>query len=137
MKGLFKTFGKGILFIVILPFWIIAFSLFLLYAIVVFFITLFSAIPAYFRGESVFSPDEIDIAASKKLAEQKQQAQAPPPAPVVQPQTTIILNAVPMKTEEAPIEYIENEAAPLQQITAKDFHESLPEADVVTKEEEK
>lgn len=140
MKGLFKKLGKGILFVFILPFWVIAFLLFTVFALCAYFYTLFAAIPAYLRGESVLSPTEIDIAASTKLAEQKKQAQMAPPAPVVQSQTTIILNAVPLQNtqEEKPITYVEHEKEPgeMRQLTEKDFQESLPEAILISEEDD-
>ncbi|MDY0214572.1 MAG: hypothetical protein RBS24_03525 [Bacilli bacterium] len=145
MKGLFGKLGKGILFVVVFPFWLIAFVLFAIYSIFVFLFTLFAAIPAYLKGESVLSPDELDIAASKKLAEQKLQAQTQPPAPIVQPQTTIILNAVPQQPqvqphvspEEKEIVVVNDDSAPMQQITIQDFQESLHEEVKVGEGEDK
>ena len=139
MAGLFKKLGKGIMFIFILPFWVVTFLLFTIYAIGAYFFTLFSAIPAYLRGESVLSPTEIDIAASTKLAEQKKQSQMAQPSPIVQPQTTIILNAVPVQQkEETPITFVEHEKAEpeMQQLTEQDFKASLPEEVLVGEEED-
>lgn len=85
MKGLFKKLGQGIMFIFVAPFWLVAFLLFTLFSIFVFLFTLISAIPAYFRGESILAPSEIDIAASTKIAEQKRMAQIPD-APIFQTQ---------------------------------------------------
>ena len=140
MAGLFKKLGKGIMFIFILPFWVVAFLLFTIYALGAYFFTLFAAIPSYLRGESVLSPTEIDIAASTKLAEQKKQSQMAQPAPIVQPQTTIILNAVPVQQkEETPITFVEHQKAEpeMQQLTEQDFKASLPEEILVEEEEDK
>jgi hypothetical protein len=136
MKGLFKRLGHGFLFILVVPFWIMTFVLFSVYAIVSYIFTFFTAIPAYFRGESVFGPSELDIAASTRLAEQKLQAQMPPPAPIVQPSTTIIFNAPPPQGQADPrINYIQQDGTIYRQVTAQDV-QKIP-TDVIVEEEKK
>lgn len=132
MKGLFKKLGYGILFIVVLPVWLIAFVLFSLYAIALFIFTFFTAIPAYFKGESIFGPSELDIAASTRLAEQKLQAQQPPPAPIVQPSTTIIFNAPPPPQHEDPrVNYIQQDGTIYRALPEQDTTASIPEQIII------
>lgn len=135
MKGLFKRLGHGFLFILVLPIWLITFVFFGVYAIISYIFTFFSAIPAYFRGESIFGPSELDIAASTRLAEQKLQAQMPPPAPVVQPSTTIIFNTPPQGQVDKRINYIEQNGTIYRQVSTHD-PDKLP-TDVIIEEEKK
>ncbi len=95
MKDLFKRFGRGFLFILVLPFWVVVFVLFTIYAVFSFLYTLISTIPLFFKGESVLGPSELDIAASTKLAKQKELDSLPDSSPFIQPvptQPTIVVN---------------------------------------------
>lgn len=139
MKGLFKRLGQGILFILALPFGIAIFILFSIYAIITFFYTFFSAIPAFFKGENVFGPTELDIAASTRLAEQKLAAQQPPPPPVVQPSTTINLFTVQQPgTGQVPppqVTYTQSDGVTYRRVTEQEVA-ALPEETIIDNSEE-
>lgn len=144
MKGLFKKLGQGMLFILALPFGLIIFALFSVYAIIMFFYTFFSSIPAFFRGENVFGPDELDIAASTRLAEQKlatqqQSVQQTPP-----PSTTINLYNVqqpqqPGQEQTPPpppeITYTTQDGVTYRRVTEQEVTK-LPEEAIIENEEE-
>lgn len=135
MKGLFRKLGHGILFVFVLPIWVLVFALFTLWSIVVFFFTFFSAIPAFFRGESILEPSELDVAASTKLAEKKMLEQAPPVAPVVQPTTTIILNTLPPQPGQLPnqqVTYIQDGTV-YRKLTNEETVQ-IPEGSIVNEE---
>lgn len=92
MKAFFKRLGHGFVFIIILPFWLVVFVLFTVYSIFAFLFTVISAIPAFFKGESILAPSELDIAATTKIAEQKHMDSLPDAQIVpqqVQPQITV------------------------------------------------
>lgn len=136
MKALFKRLGHGFLFILVVPFWLILFALFCVFSIISYIFTFLSAIPAYFRGESIFGPSELDVAASTRLAEQKLQAQLPPPAPIVQPSTTIIFNAPPPQGQADPsVNYIQQDGTIYRQVSTQE-PERIP-TDVIIEEEKK
>ncbi|OQC10337.1 MAG: hypothetical protein BWX74_00685 [Tenericutes bacterium ADurb.Bin087] len=138
MKGLFKRLGQGLLFILALPFGLIIFAIFAVYAIMMFFYTLFSAIPAFFKGENVFGPTELDIAASTRLAEQKLAAQQPPPPPVVQPSTTINLFTVQQPgSEQVPpqVTYTQGDGVTYRRVTEQEVAK-LPEEAIIDHKED-
>ena len=59
------------------------------------FTPLFPQFPSSFKGESVLGPSELDIAASTKLAKQKELDSLPDSSPFIQPvptQPTIVVN---------------------------------------------
>ncbi|OQA79154.1 MAG: hypothetical protein BWY30_00257 [Tenericutes bacterium ADurb.Bin239] len=137
MKGLFKRLGQGFLFILALPLGVIIFAGFSVYAVIMFFYTFFSAIPAFFKGENVFGPTELDIAASTRLAEQKLAAQQPPPAPVVQPSTTIILNTIQQPgTQPTPpqVTYIQQDGVVYKQVSEQELAQ-IPEEAIIDAED--
>lgn len=127
MIGIFKTLGRGFIFILILPFWIVVFVLFLIYAIFSFLYTLISTIPLFFRGESVLAPSELDIAASTKLAKQKELESLPDSGPFVQPvaqQPTIIVNVQtppPLQTKPDVTDLIEQDGAVYRRLTKEEI----------------
>ncbi len=129
MKDIFKRIGRGFLFILVLPFWVVVFALFLIYALFSFFYTLFSTIPLYFKGESVLGPSELDVAASTKLAKQKELESLPDSGPFVQPapgQPTIVVNVntppvIPPQNE--PNNFIEQDGAVYRRLTEQEIRE--------------
>lgn len=126
MKSLFKSMGNGIIFILVLPFWLVVFAFFSVYSVIVFLITFFTSIPAYLKGESVFGPSKLDVAAATKLAEHKKTALEPPlqtinPQPIVQPSTTIIFNTNALPPGQQPqVGYIQQDGTVYRQVTTQD-----------------
>ena len=138
MKGLFKNIGHGFLFIVIFPFWLIVFALFTIWSIFTFFFTFLTAIPAYFRGESILGHSELDVGASTKIAEAKLLQELPPSAPISQaPPMTINVYTNPVYPEQLPTQqkYIEKDGTIYRQLSASE-QRLLSEKAVVQEEKE-
>lgn len=138
MKAFFRRLGLGFVFILVLPFWLVAFVLFAVFSIFVYLFTLISAIPAYFKGESILAPSELDIAASTKIAEQKHMASLPD-APLVaeQQQPTIIVNVTqgPQPQQQVQQNYIEQDGVIYRAVTTQEA-EALPSATEIKEESE-
>lgn len=123
MKSLFKKLWHGLVFTVVLPFWLVVFALFTIWAMLVFFFTFLTAIPGYFRGESILAPDELDVAATTKIAEEKLLEKLPPSSPVVQQQQPVTINlftAPPQAQTEVAADkakYIEQDGTIYRQLT--------------------
>lgn len=138
MKTFFKRLGLGFVFILVLPFWLVAFVLFAVFSIFVYLFTLISAVPAYFKGESILAPSELDIAASTKLAEQKHMASLPDAqlvAPAQQP--TIIVNVTqgPQPQPQPQQNYIEQDGVIYRAVTTTEA-QSVPSETAVKEDSE-
>lgn len=129
MKDIFKRFGRGFLFILVLPFWVVVFVLFLIYAIFSFLYTLISTIPLFFKGESVLGPSELDVAASTKIAKQKELESLPDSGPFIQPapsQPTIIVNVQTPPVIPPPIDpnnFIEQDGVIYRRLTKEEIQQ--------------
>lgn len=55
-----KTFGKGLLYFVLLPFIVVFLLLYGLYLLVIFFITLFKILVLFFKGKTISLKNELD-----------------------------------------------------------------------------
>ena len=66
-----KTFGKGLLYFVLLPFIVVFLLLYGLYLLVIFFITLFKILVLFFKGKTVSLKNELDEKAFEILKNKK------------------------------------------------------------------
>lgn len=66
-----KTFGKGLLYFVLLPFIVVFLLLYGLYLLVIFFITLFKILVLFFKGKTISLKNELDEKAFEILKNKK------------------------------------------------------------------
>lgn len=66
-----KTFGKGLLYFVLLPFIVVFLLLYGLYLLVIFFITLFKILVLFFKGKTISLKNELDEKAFDILKNKK------------------------------------------------------------------
>lgn len=66
-----KTFGKGLLYFILLPFIVVFLLLYGLYLLVIFFITLFKILVLFFKGKTVSLKNELDEKAFEILKNKK------------------------------------------------------------------
>ncbi len=69
-----KTFGKGLLYFVLLPFIVVFLLLYGLYLLVIFFITLFKILVLFFKGKTISLKNELDEKAFEILKNKKMNA---------------------------------------------------------------
>ena len=69
-----KTFGKGLLYFVLLPFIVVFLLLYGLYLLVIFFITLFKILMLFFKGKTISLRNELDEKAFEILKNKKMNA---------------------------------------------------------------
>lgn len=69
-----KTFGKGLLYFVLLPFIVVFLLLYGLYLLVIFFITLFKILILFFKGKTISLRNELDEKAFEILKNKKMNA---------------------------------------------------------------
>lgn len=134
MKAFFKRIGRGFIFILILPFWLVVFVLFTVYSVLAFLFTIISAIPAFFKGESILAPSELDIAATTKIAEQKHMDSLPDAQIVPQqapPQITVNVIQGPAPTPPQNQNYIEQDGVIYRALSSDEVN------DLKVKEEQK
>lgn len=85
-----KSFGFGLLYIVLLPFILVGIALIAVYAVVVFFIEFVIMLINFFSGKKLFPPFEEDVKAQKIIQNQLDAKLNPQPAPTPQPQTVFV-----------------------------------------------
>ena len=73
MTGFLKTFGKGVLYVVLLPFIIAFVAIYMVYLLITFFVMLFKNIIMFFMGKSPLGDLKEDKEA-KKIIEAKEKA---------------------------------------------------------------
>lgn len=71
MSSFFKTFGKGILYVIFLPFILLLLALYALLGVFVMFTLFIKNIILFFRGKSIFTPLEEDVQADRILHKSK------------------------------------------------------------------
>ena len=69
-----KTFGKGLLYFVLLPFIVVFLLLYGLYLLDIFFITLFKILVLFFKGKTISLKNELDEKAFEILKNKKMNA---------------------------------------------------------------
>lgn len=69
-----KTFGKGLLYFVLLPFIVVFLLLYGLYLLVIFLITLFKILVLFFKGKTISLKNELDEKAFEILKNKKMNA---------------------------------------------------------------
>lgn len=69
-----KTFGKGLLYFVLLPFIVVFLLLYGLYLLAIFFITLFKILVLFFKGKTISLKNELDEKAFEILKNKKMNA---------------------------------------------------------------
>lgn len=69
-----KTFGKGLLYFVLLPFIVVFLLLYGLYLLVIFFITLFKILVLFFKGKTISLKNELDEKAFEIFKNKKMNA---------------------------------------------------------------
>ena len=93
MINFFKNFGKGILYVLVLPFLLVGMAL---YGVVAFFVFLFLCVKGlvlFFSGRSLYEDLPEDVEAKKRLAA----VNNPTPAPAASGEATVV-NATPIIT---------------------------------------
>ena len=73
MTGFLKTFGKGVLYVVLLPFIIAFVAIYMVYLLITFFVMLFKNIIMFFMGKSLLGDLKEDKEA-KNIIEAKEKA---------------------------------------------------------------
>jgi len=122
MLNFFKVFGKGILYVIGLPFILAFLGLYAIYCLVMFFYMAFKNIVIFFSGGTPNGDMKEDVEAKRiLLARQEKQdavndlllrAYAPQPQPQVQPQP--VQNNQP--TIEQPVQSFDDEQIPTQEV---------------------
>lgn len=69
-----KTFGKGLLYFVLLPLIVVFLLLYGLYLLVIFFVTLFKILVLFFKGKTISLKNELDEKAFEILKNKKMNA---------------------------------------------------------------
>jgi hypothetical protein len=85
MKSFFKSFGLGLLYTVLSPFFVLYLVLYAIYGIFAFIILGIRGIVLYFMGRSIFKPLQVDIEAEAILNQPKIVSERPTPTPPSQP----------------------------------------------------
>ncbi|MDR1697510.1 MAG: hypothetical protein LBR37_01140 [Erysipelotrichaceae bacterium] len=65
MLALIKTFGKGLLYIIALPFFVVAIALGAVLAVFVFIYLLLKSIITFFKGRTIFTPLAEEVEANR------------------------------------------------------------------------
>ena len=68
MLSFLKTFGLGVLYVILLPVIALFFVLYAIYCIFVYFVMFIIAVVKFFKGESIFDPLPEDIIAQERMA---------------------------------------------------------------------
>ena len=68
MSALFKSFGKGLLYVVIFPALVVGIAIYAVFGLFVFIFQLGKLVYLFFTGRTLFSDLEEDIAAKAKLS---------------------------------------------------------------------
>lgn len=76
MFGFLKVFGRGVLYIVLLPFIVLIWVLFTVYNIFLFVVMFFVSVIKWVKGGSPFADTKEDVQAKKLLLERQNQASA-------------------------------------------------------------
>ena len=74
MSSLFKSFGKGLLYVVIFPALVAGIALYAVFGLFVFIFQLGKLIYLFFTGRTLFSDYEEDIAAKAKLSKNEEES---------------------------------------------------------------
>lgn len=69
MSAIFKSFGKGLLYVIIFPALVVAIAIYAVFGLFVFVFQFGKLIYLFFTGRTLFSDLEEDIAAKAKLSE--------------------------------------------------------------------
>ena len=78
MSSLFKTFGKGLLYVVIFPALVVGIAIYAVFGLFVFVFQLGKLVNLFFTGRTLFSDLEEDIAAKAKLSENVEEEKKEP-----------------------------------------------------------
>ena len=130
MAELFKKFGMGILYILVLPIFLLALIIFGAYGVIVFILLSIKSIFLFFMGKSLHGELEEDIKARKILHPEPEKKEEPEPIIIIDtPKEEIIKEAEPSpkieipapvieekKIEEPPVEPIKIEQQPVEEI---------------------
>ena len=101
-----KTFGQGILYVILSPFLLLAALVFMVYSVFTFFLMFVKRIIMFFSGEDMKEEMRIDKLArmhlenqdsEKKEKESKNEVQA---TPIIEKQTTVIQQPIIIQTDE-------------------------------------
>ena len=125
MLNLLKTFGKGILYVIGLPFFLVALVLFAVFGILAFLFQIIKSIIFFFTGQKFFPelPEDKQLRLMREAANQPV-PQQPINQPVNNPSQDII---IPLVEEPTPAPQVQEAPKPSPTIEEACFGESLKE----------
>ena len=116
MVSLLKTFGKGLLYVIGMPFFLVTLAIFGVVGLLAFIFQIFKSIIFFFTGQKFFPELEEDKELRMKLEKEKAPAQSPVETPV-EPQKAEPDIIIPLKEEVPPVKQeepiIKEEKAPI------------------------
>ena len=128
MVSLLKTFGKGLLYVIGMPFFLVTLAIFGVVGLLAFIFQIFKSIIFFFTGQKFFPELEEDKELRLKLEKEKAPAQPPIETPV-EPQRVEPDIIIPLK-EEAPVKQeepiIKEEKAPIVEETPLEEEKEEP-----------
>ena len=118
MVSLLKTFGKGLLYVIGMPFFLVTLAIFGVVGLLAFIFQIFKSIIFFFTGQKFFPELEEDKELRMKLEKEKAPAQSPVETPV-EPQRVEPDIIIPLKEEVPPVKQeepiIKEEKAPVEE----------------------